>query len=471
VIAYLISLIVAFAGARRLVRWAAAGTPAAVVLLWMPYSSAGAWPIVAVIPLVVLAFLVVATGLHGRLAQDRPPARQLTDFYLTIVSGSAVGSLVVAIVAPTLFPDLWEYPLLLVAALAALALVAPADGGRPAGLAFGPFFSGALGRLAPYVIIGLAVGALLFLTGSSAFVLVGAWLAIGALILMLGGRPWALAASMAIFVVLGGFVLQGTEARGRSFFGVSRVLRSADTGLTTLISGTTVQGSQWTDPARHDEPTAYYGPGSPAEDLFGVGAPPRASGATNVAVVGLGAGELSTFANAFTVMTYFEVDPVVARLAQDPKLFTYLTDHGGSAVVVGDGRRSLASQPDGRYDLLIIDAFNSDAVPTHLVSLEAIADQLRTLAPEGVLAFNVSNRTFDLAPPIAAALGQMGLVTLDRSGDGAAPGELPSRWLATSRDGKRLSELRALGWQPVLPSGQPFTDDYADLLSTIRLGP
>jgi len=469
---YLVSLIVAFAaGGGRLARWAVVLMPAAATLLWVTFARSDAWPMVVLLPLDLVGFLILTTGLHGRLAADRPHRAHLTDFYLTIAAGAALGSLIVAVVAPTVFPDLWEYPILLVGALAAIALGEPFPRRAAAGMTFGPFFAGLPGRLIPYVVVAGLLGALLVLTSSSAMVVGAAWLGIGGLVVLFGGRRWFLVLATSVVLILSFFVLQPTEFRGRSFLGNSRVLRSADTGLTLLVSGTTVHGSQWIDEARRSTPTAYYGPDGPAGDVFEVGAQESATGATEVGVVGLGAGELSAYASPFTIMTWFELDPVVVRIAQDSSLFTYLSDAPGEPrIVIGDGRRSLAAEPDAMFDLLVLDSFSSNAVPIHLLTVEAIGDALRTVQPDGVIAVHVSNRFYDLAPAIGAAFEQIGLVTLERSGDGSGPGELPSRWLATSRSPERLGALRDLGWTPVDAADRPFTDDYADLLSYLRLG-
>lgn len=471
---YLVSLIVAFSPrAGRFIGLSVLLMPALVTLMWIPYGSAGAWPVLAILGLELVGLAVIAIALHGRLAQDRPHAAHLTDFYLTIASGAALGSAFVAILAPTLFPDIWEYPLLLVGALAGLAVVARPSSGASTGrgLTFMPFLAGSSGRVLPYAVGAVLLAALLYLSDSPVLTVGIAWLAIGGLILVVGGRPWFLVLSTAVFLVLAAFVLQPTEFRGRSFFGVTRVLQPADTGLTVLVNGTTVHGSQWIDPAKHRTPTAYYGPGGPAEDIFTVGAERPATGAANVGIVGLGAGELSAYMDVFTVMTYFEIDPVVVRVAQDPALFTYLSDAPGQPrIVVGDARRSLAQEPDGTYGMLVLDAMSSNAVPVHLLTVEAITDELRTVAPDGVIAFHISNRYYDLAPAIAAALEDLGLTALERSGDGGGAGQLPSRWLAASRSGERLGALRALGWEAAVPADHPFTDDYADLLSYLRLG-
>jgi hypothetical protein len=120
-----------------------------------------------------------------------------------------------------------------------------------------------------------------------------------------------------------------------------------------------------------------------------------------------------------------------------------------------------------------MDAFSSDSPPVHLLTREGIADEVRTLAPDGLIVFHISNRYYDLAPPIAAAANDLGLTILGKSHTPGAvrePGETPSRWLAASRDPATIAHLTAAGWAPVRAADHPFTDDYADLLRYLRLG-
>jgi spermidine synthase len=171
-------------------------------------------------------------------------------------------------------------------------------------------------------------------------------------------------------------------------------------------------------------------------------------------------------------MTFFEIDPIVIEAASDPRLFTFLSDAPRRPnVVLGDARLSLAGEPSAIYDLLIMDAFTSDSVPIHLLTVEGITDEVRTLAPDGVIAFNVSSRYYDLSPAIAAALAELDVVTLRKSGAGKGSVFLPSLWIAASRSPVRLDSLRALGWEASPVADRPFTDDYADLLSYLHLGP
>ncbi len=475
---YLTSFIVAFSPlGRRIVGLAATAAPAMVTLMWVPYASTSLWPILAVLAAQLIAFAVIATGLHGRLAQDRPDPTHLTEFYLILSTGGALASAFVAVIAPAFFPDIWEYPILLVGALVALVLIVGTPS-RPriagAGLDFRPFLAGFGRRVVPYA-IGAALLVFLLVTADFEVIEPGIWLAIGGLILAVGGRPWVLTVGTTLVLVLATFAPNlSTEFRARSFFGVTEVVRR-DGEIMVLMNGTTVHGSQWIDPARRHTPTTYYGARGPAGDIFAVGADSSASHPKKIGIVGLGAGTLAAYMDNWMSMTYFEIDPVVIRVAQDPAFFTYLSDAPGRPdIVEGDARLSLAAQPDGRYDLLVLDAFSSDAIPVHLLTVESISDELRTLSPDGVIAFHISNRHYELAPAITAALRDLGLTALERAGGGdeaaRADGLLPSRWLAASRRGEHLDAFRALGWHDVTPAVHPFTDDYADLLSYLRLG-
>ncbi len=473
---YLASFIVAFSPrGGRWVRWAVLAAPAMITLLWVPYGSAGGWPVLAILGLELVAFGVVATALHGRLAQDRPDPSQLTEFYLILSLGGAIASAFVALAAPTLFPGVWEYPLLLVLGLVALALTTTTPVRRRAGggLDFSPFFGGWRDRIAPYVVASVVLAVALVGTGALAAEAGLRWLLVGGVILLVGARPWFLALATAFVLALATFVLQpAVEYRDRSFFGVTEVLRSPDGELTLLMNGTTVHGSQATDPAKARLPQSYYVQGGPVGDVFAV--TQEASGRRSVGVAGLGGGALATYADAATDMTFFEIDPVVIEVASDPRYFTYLRDaQTPPRVVAGDARLSFEHEPAGTYDLLILDAFSSDSVPVHLLTQEAIRDELRITVSDGLVVFHISNRYYDLAPPIAAAVTAEGLSILEkRHSPGAVsePGETPSRWLAASRDAETLAMLRAAGWESTTPSDRPFTDDYADLLRYLHLG-
>jgi hypothetical protein len=297
---------------------------------------------------------------------------------------------------------------------------------------------------------------------------------VGGLLLLVGARPWFLATATAFVLALATFVLQPpAEFRDRSFFGVTEVITSPDGDLKLLMNGTTVHGSQSTDAAKRRTPQSYYVRTGPVGDLFEL--MNRGDGGTrHVAVTGLGGGALATYVEAGTMMTFFEIDPIVIDVASDPRYFTYLADAPVRPTIVeGDARLSLAEVPSGTFDLLIMDAFSSDSIPIHLLTQEAIADEIRTVARDGLVVFHVSNRYYDLTPPVAAAVEDLGLTILGKDhapGADQEPGETPSKWLAASANRETIAALRADGWQPVLAADRPFRDDYADLLRYLHLG-
>jgi hypothetical protein len=478
---YLASFIVAFSPRGGwAVRLSVLAAPAMITLLWVPYGSAGGWPLLVILAMELGAFGIVAIALHGRLAQDRPDPAYLTEFYLILATGGALASAFVAVFAPLVFPGVWEYPILLVGALVALALVAPRVT-RPArtgrGLDFSPFVAGFRGRMLPYLAVGAAMVVGLMATGALAAEAGVRWLLVGGLLLLVGARPWFLALSTAFVLAMATFVLQPpSEFRARSFFGVTQVLQSRDGDLTLLMNGTTVHGSQATDPARRRAPQAYYVRSGPIGDVFALLAARGGPVADHreVGVIGLGAGALAAYVEPGMSMTFFEIDPVVADVARDPRFFSYLSDAPESpAVVLGDARLSLATEGTGRFDLLVLDAFSSDTPPVHLLTVEAVADEIRTVKPDGLIAFHLSNRYYDLSPAVAAAAARGGMTVLERwhaVGQVHEPGETPSHWLAATRDAATIAALRGAGWTDAAQADRPFTDDYADLIRYLRFG-
>ena len=475
---YLGSFVVAFSGRghARLVPLALVLTPAAATLMWVPLGSSAGWSILPLLAIEYGGLAILATALHGRLAADRPPADRLTDFYLTVSVGGVLGGAFVAVVAPIAFDGVWEYPLLVVGALAALALpigrTEPGDAGgrrRP----IQRLLSGAPARIGPFVLV--AIGLLAIMAADDALALEAAvrWLVVGGLVLLVGGVRWFFVAATAVVLVLATFVLpQAALFRDRSFFGVVEVQR--DDAATTLLHGTTVHGGQWLDPARQADPTAYYARSGPAGDIFAEYASANPAGG-EVRVVGLGTGSLAAYTHPSDRMVFLEIDPLVAAVAADPRYFTYLDQAPGEVgLQIGDGRLLLEREGAATLDLVVLDAFSSDAIPVHLITIEALEGAVRTLAPDGVLAIHVSNRYYDLAPVVAAGARNLGLTVLEReyepAPEDAARGAGLSHWMVVSRSPEVLAGYLERGWVTPRVSERPFTDDFADLLRHLRAG-
>jgi hypothetical protein len=303
---------------------------------------------------------------------------------------------------------------------------------------------------------------------------------VGAAILAVGGPPGFLVAATGLTLAVAVLVIPNitpspTLLQARSFFGVTAVIQgSPGDPWRVLMNGTTVHGSQSTDPALRRTPTGYYARPGPAGDVFAALNAARPGAA--IGLVGLGSGTLAAYEQPSQSMTYFEIDPLVIQVAQDPRYFSYLSDAPARpTVVLGDGRFSLRAVPDASYDLLVLDAFSSDAIPTHLLTLEALTDDRRVIRPGGLIVTHVSNRYYDLAPAIGAAGLRLGMTVLQRryapTEAEALAGASPSAWVAMTTDAATVAALRTRGWTDVDATAvDPVTDDRPDVLRFLHVG-
>ena len=208
------------------------------------------------------------------------------------------------------------------------------------------------------------------------------------------------------------------------------------------MSGTTVHGAQSFAPGQRCEPASYYVREGPLGQLFDA----LDGQAKRVAVIGLGAGGASVYGRAGERWTFYEIDEAVARIAENPRYFTFLRDAKADIrVVLGDGRLKLAEAPDGSFDLFVLDAFSSDSVPVHLLTREAIELYLRKLSPDGLMAFHISNRYLDLRPVVSGNARSLGLPGLSQSyavtRAAARDGAASSIWVLVARNAAALGTL------------------------------
>ena len=429
-------------------------------------SVGGLWVLV---PLHLLALFVASLLCHGEIARRRPAADRLTDFYLWIGVGGLLGGIFNALVAPVIFTGIVEYPLVLV-----LSCLARGPGGsthpaptrtRDLRLALG----------AAGTILGLfwIAHALPVLKTLPAVLAVG----LPALVCFaIRNRPLPFAAGVATLMIAGLVTpTAGDEVllRARSFFGVSQVRAYSTERLILLMSGTTNHGAQSLDPARRHEPLSYYHRTGPIGQVFA--SIPVAT--STVAVIGLGAGSLACYGAPGQRFTFYEIDPTVVRIARDPRYFTFLQQCPPTVrVVLGDGRLSLATEPDASYGLIVLDAFSSDAIPSHLLTREAIRLYLQKLAVPGVLAFHISNNRLDLEPAVANLAHDSQLVALTQfdetvTPDEARAGKAPSHWVVLARRWEDLRALTTDGRWHALPARSDktvWTDDFSNVLEVIK---
>lgn len=406
-------------------------------------------------------FFVTAMVCHGELARQRPPAANLTEFYLYVSLGGVLGGTFNALIAPVIFPDIWEYPLLL--ALACLARPAPAADGS--GARWADF----------YLPAGLLVGFTVLMYGGKfpGWALVLALAAGAVLLLRFSERRVRFALGVAACLIVEQFVAAGsTLATARSFFGVNRVRLVEDGTLRIFQHGTTVHGVESTAPGEETIPLGYYNQSGPFGRFFTALA---GRDVRQVGIIGLGTGGLACYAKPGQTWTFHEIDPVVERIARDPRYFQFLERCGNSPrVVLGDARLTLHDVPDGHYDVLVIDAFSSDAIPLHLLTREALALYRSKLVPNGVLLFHISNRYLDLAPVIAALAEDAGMPArhlIDVVPPPASDARLSAEVVALGQPGVSLDFLPAsAGWQPMTasPGVALWTDARSDIISRIK---
>jgi spermidine synthase len=468
---YLLTFAIVF-GRRRLIPhrvWVEL-LPVALLPLVLVLVARANEPLALIIPTHLVVFFVAAMVCHGELARDRPDPRHLTAFYLWIAVGGVLGGAFTALVAPRIFNSVLEYPLVI-----ALLPLLPA---RP------PAAWQGRSRQLLDVALPLGLGVLaaeLIRTLERADRVDSIGPAMGLLVLVcltFARRPLRFAFGLAALLLAGSFH-HGEEGQllfaERSFFGVSRVTRTRDGQYQMLLHGTTLHGMQALAPGRRAEPLTYYHARGPLGQVFpalDALAPRRA-----VAVVGLGAGSVACHGKAGQRWTFYEIDPTVFRIARSTHFFTFLRDCPPQPfVILGDARLTLARAPDGAYDLIVLDAYSSDAPPLHLITLDAVRLYLAKLAPGGVLVLNISNRHLDLEPVVGAIARAAGLVARTRSDNeiGAAErlaGKVESQWVVMARRAENLGALlEAPQWRaPATPPDlAPWTDNFASLLTAFH---
>jgi hypothetical protein len=435
-------------------------------------------PIVLIVTVHLGTLFLASMACHGELAKDRPSATHLTEFFLWVSVGGVLGGVANGIVAPAVFDSIVEYPLAMV--LAAIVGRVP-----PAGTVFDRRDWG-FGALTFAVTLGLVLfgKAMHF---SSAGPLTALMFAPGLLATYSQlARPRRFALGL-VAVLLGGSVYSGavgtTLVAERNFFGVVRVLRDPSGQFVQIVHGNTIHGRQRLDPAHRDEPSGYYSRLGPLEQVFDQLHALQASAGkagSAVAVVGLGAGGMAPYAGPTDAWTYYEINPAVIRMAENPAYFTLLRDAFGDSprlqVVLGDARLRLADARDGAYDMLVVDAFSSDAIPAHLLTREAIALYERKLAPRGLLVLHISNRYLNLAPVLANLATDAGLTgylrvdTATNEPNASAIGWTPSEWAVLARGGEPCDVLTHDPRWVRFPVRHrpPWTDDISDLITAFR---
>jgi spermidine synthase len=356
---------------------------------------------------IVLDFIVFLTTLavvsyaaHGSLAADRPATKYLTRYFVYISLGGALGAAFNSFVAPLVFLEPLEFPLVL--ALTGVMVL--------------PLLSKKL------------LGVLL-------------------VVIMLLPSLTQLTDSMAV-------------ERGRTFYGAWKI--NQFDGVRTFSHGTTIHGSQLLE--RPEIPTTYYAAGTPLADVMAI-APRDAT-----TLVGLGAGAIAAYGQSGEEMTFIEIDPSVIEVAENPELFTYLSDSAAEITTrEGDGRLALRETAPKSQGLIVLDAFSSDSIPVHLLTEEAFREYTERLTDDGVLAVHISNRIFDLAPVVISHARELGYTPLYKvsTGDKSSNGT-SATWMVLAQDAKQVDAFKADGWEDASNGPQlRWTDDHSSVLEAL----
>lgn len=473
---YLLTFVLVFAERRALsTRLASRLLPLPVAGVFIVLLSEAAAPTWALLALHLGLFFLAAMVCHGRLAEDRPPVTHLTEFYLWMSVGGVIGGAFNALVAPVVFDRVVEYPLAIL--LACLMRPTPEGPGRaPQRASRDVGHALAMGALTAAAV--LLILALKMEPGRTSFGLMfGVPILVNYRTLM---QPRRFALGLTAILVASSLypgALGQTIYRTRSFFGTVRVTRDLSGRFRQIVHGSTVHGRQAVDPTRRREPVTYYARSGPLGEIFRLAA--GLTPESRVAVIGLGCGVIAAYATPGQAWTFYEIDPAVLRIARDGRFFTYLADafpgDAGLRVELGDARLRLREAKDSALDLLILDAFSSDAIPVHLLAREALALYLQKLAPDGLLALHISNRYLDIQPVVASLARSAGIAAYCREDLTVLPehevtGKSSSTWCALARAEARLGPLTTSpAWHRARDDGAPvWTDDRSSILGILR---
>jgi predicted O-methyltransferase YrrM len=424
------------------------------------------------------AFFFTALICHQTLVARRPPASQLTEFYLFMSIGGVVGGAFNAFLAPVIFNVIFEYPLVLVLAVFA----------RP----FGPlelplrswvlFGAGVIAAVAAFILMSVAdywpgvsqisalVGKMTLVKATLAITLVAAFL--------LRRHVLAFPGLLVMLLVSGSLIGDQVEVRQtwRSFFGVARQsvvnLEAYGGDVMMLAHGTTLHGAQAPVGPYGCKPMVYYAEETPIGQVFITSRAVKP--ALNFGAVGLGTGTVATFVRETDRMTFFEIDPLMVEIATNPAYFSYIGEcaKGPIDFVMGDARLTLSQESNDKYDVLLIDAFSSDAVPAHLLTVEALKMYLTKIKPDGVVVLHLSNRNLNLLQPAQASALAAGAATLFRKH--TADPNLPFLWESSEDVVIMARNPQALAayasdprWEPSQAVVRPWTDDYTNLVGAL----
>lgn len=413
------------------------------------------------------SFFLVVMVCHGELARLRPSTRHLTVFYLIMSFAGMLGGLFNTFAAPFIFNAVYEYPLMIIAGL----LLRPGLPERKQ--------DWLMQTALPLLLLAIGAACLSFTDGLMDYLD-----AIGVVLILLAGLSYSFrkqTLSLALLTgILIGFTLllhqslSNTFYQERSFFGVlsarATIIPNEQQQPETvheLFHGTTKHGAQRLAPALQTTPLTYYSRPGPIGQLFA--SYDGQNSRWQIGSVGLGAGALACYAKPTQNWTFYEIDPLVVKTAGNPEYFTYLSRCAPNArMLIGDARLSLLNEPDQKFDLLIMDAFSSDSVPTHLLTGEALQLYFAKLKDNGILAFHITNRHLALKKILSDHAQQLHSTALIQEFKPITemPLVIATDWVVMSKNADVLTPLQG-NWQklPLYFDTKTWTDDFTNIIS------
>jgi hypothetical protein len=415
-------------------------------------------------------FFFAALMCHTQLAADRPGPAHLAQFYVWLSLGGVLGGIFNALVAPLVFKSVVEYPLTIVL----ICLLLPNLTQQPTALR-----ERRLDFALPVLIFALTMGLAWFADHVAPVQMSGSVFVVALPLFVsypLRKRPVRFGLSLGAVILAAGLMttVGGNIVHAeRNFFGVLRVIDDPTRGVHSFLHGGTVHGRQRTAAERRCEPMSYYHPEGPLGRIFAQ--VERSKPGANIAVIGLGIGGTTAYARASQHWTFYEINPAVVSVARTPQYFSYLSECAAAPVdiVLGDARLKLHSAPDHAYDVLVLDAFSSDAIPIHLITQQALDLYLTKLQPNGLLVFHISNRNLDLSQVVAdiAHSRQLNCLSMRDMTQSQEKGRDPSHWMVLTRNAADFGTLPNESYARALTSSgdrNVWTDDFSNIITVFK---
>ena len=424
------------------------------------------------IGLSLICYFIIALLCHGRLVEARPDVANLTEFYIWMSFGGVLGGIFNALIAPAIFPNVYEYLIILIAAQFAV----PPKTHR----SFEEIKSKAI-TLAKYAIPGVIIYKGLALLGLDARI--GAFLGGGLFLLGLSRMRGQTKTFFLDLGILAALVMilptlyHKPILTDRSFFGVLHVKEvQSEHGLVhKFIHGDTIHNYQFRDPTKRKIPLAYYAPGNTFD--MAMQAARIDSPNMTIAMVGLGAGAMACYEKPGDSWTYYEIDPAVVDMATNPDYFSFMADCATAPDIrIGDARMTLEALAPASQDMIVIDAFSSDSIPTHLLTTEALALYRSKLKADGLIFFHTSNRVMDVASVVVRLADEAGLAsryveTSDFSDKEYGEFYIASTGVLIGQQSRIMTATQSVpDWKILVPSKsvKAWSDDYSSIIGSIK---